>query len=231
MINSIIVNNHQDCRPLQLALNKCSIKSEIFNSEGSNLLSFIKSKDPHLIFLNVDDQKTNVFDTVRKLKQTNSKVGLVIVSESEKYALRAIQNDIFDYLLLPINELDVQRVYGRYLQKLKSENSHIPKIPFPNAVKVSYIEPDRILYCKSDGNYSWIVDQQDKIHSNYKLKQIEENLDNNQFVRVHKQFIINIHKIKEYHKREGGFIIMENDDKIPISRTKKVNLLTKIKLA
>lgn len=229
MINPLIIENKKDSH-LKKAISKFGTKAHYLSVDYTELLGTLVKHESQLIFLKIDSSG-NVFKTISQLDELHYDGSIVLISSDEKYALRAIQfNFIFDYLLLPISDTDLKRIINKYERRLQRKKNPSQKIPFPNSVKVSYIQPNKILYCKSDGNYSWIIDSSEKIHSNYKLKQIEENLDNKQFLRIHKQFIVNLSKIKEYHKKEGGYIIMDNNDKIPISRTKKDLLLSKIRL-
>lgn len=103
-------------------------------------------------------------------------------------------------------------------------------IPFPNTVKVNFVNPSFIYYCKSDGNYSWIILDQEKIHCNYRLKEVEEKLSSFDFLRLHKQYIINPNRVKEYHKKDGGYVIMADGEKIPISRNRKEEVLKQLNI-
>jgi len=55
---------------------------------------------------------------------------------------------------------------------------------------------------------------------------MEEMLESPHFFRVHNSFIINLNKIKNYVKSDGGYLIMKNGDQVKVSRGKKETLLS-----
>ena len=69
--------------------------------------------------------------------------------------------------------------------------------------------------------------RKNKILVTKKLKQLEEDLQEPIFYRVHNSYIINLNKIKAYNKNEG-VVILENNAVIPVSRQKRNNILSKI---
>ena len=57
------------------------------------------------------------------------------------------------------------------------------------------------------------------------LLSIQEVLEEREFLRVHRQYIINLNQIKKYVKGEGNYLIMSNDKSIPIGRSQKDKLI------
>ena len=96
----------------------------------------------------------------------------------------------------------------------------------PLAGKIIYVSPENIIYCKADGNYTEIFLKEGKKEMvSKKLKTIEELFNNNMFFRVHNSFLVNIHYIKEFIKGEGQYLVLENQMKIPVSRSKRSTLI------
>ena len=61
------------------------------------------------------------------------------------------------------------------------------------------------------------------------LLEYDQILKDTSFLRIHKSFLINLHHVKEYHRGEGGTVIMSNNAEIEVSRRKKEQFLMKIK--
>ena len=60
------------------------------------------------------------------------------------------------------------------------------------------------------------------------LKEYESMLSDNNFFRIHKSYLINLAEIKKYVKGDGGYVIMNNDKSLDVSRRKKEIFLNKI---
>ena len=83
---------------------------------------------------------------------------------------------------------------------------------------------DDILYCKADSNYTevhLINDQKEMLSK--KLKDLEAQTSKS-FFRVHNSYLVNINYIKEFVKNEGLYLVLENGNTIPVSRSKKTEL-------
>jgi two-component system LytT family response regulator len=111
-----------------------------------------------------------------------------------------------------------------------------PKLYYPLKLSLSTIQgftvievPD-IIYCRAYNNYTiFHLKENKKICVCKSLTEYEILLEHNDFMRVHKSFLINLHHIKEYRRGEGGVVIMSNKEEIEISRRKKDLFLTKAK--
>lgn len=100
------------------------------------------------------------------------------------------------------------------------------KIPLSFSTKTLYVEPEEIIYCKSDGNYTEVyLKNGDKEVLSKKLKDVESLIGETVFLRVHNSYLVNMKYLKEFIKTDGSYLILENGASIPVSRTKKADLL------
>ena len=114
------------------------------------------------------------------------------------------------------------------LNKLNQIKGGPQKVKLSYDGKIIFYRPDDILYGEGDGNYSWVhFEKKNKVLITKKLKQLEDDLPEPIFYRVHNSYIINLNKIKAYNKNEG-VVILENNTVIPVSRQKRNNILSKI---
>ncbi|MEL6976712.1 MAG: LytTR family DNA-binding domain-containing protein, partial [Bacteroidota bacterium] len=99
------------------------------------------------------------------------------------------------------------------------------KITINTDGKLLFLNNEDILYAESDGNYSTLfLSDGQKILLTKKLKEVNAILPERSFFRIHNSYIINLNKIKEFLKTDG-YVVLESNHKIPVSRQKKSDFL------
>lgn len=89
-----------------------------------------------------------------------------------------------------------------------------------------FLPVKEVLYCESDNNYTQVVATQNrKFLLTRTLRDVQEVLEEQGFVRVHRQYLINIEHIKMLMKNEGTYLIMSNEANIPVARNQKDKLM------
>lgn len=103
------------------------------------------------------------------------------------------------------------------------------KIAIRNYTSFKIIDLEDILYCKGEGRYTWIyLKNESPILSAKVLKNYEEVLPDAWFLRIHKSCLINLSYIKSYDTRNGGYIIMENNQSLPIAKRRKKDFINRV---
>jgi two-component system LytT family response regulator len=88
-----------------------------------------------------------------------------------------------------------------------------------------------IISCTSEGSYTiFLLRDNKKLIVSRLLKEVEEILEQHNFIRVHNSYIVNINEIEKYIKGEGGYIIMSDGSSVDVSRSRKNALLKKLSL-
>src|SRR5678815_1572165 len=86
------------------------------------------------------------------------------------------------------------------------------------------------IYCEAERSYTiFHLDGKRTVMVSKSLIEYDNLLQDTQFIRIHKSFLINLHHVKEYQRGEGGMVIMSNDAEIEVSRRKKEMFLMKVK--
>jgi len=102
-------------------------------------------------------------------------------------------------------------------------------IPYQDGYKT--IDVKQLLYLKAEVNYTTLfIEGLGPLLITKTLKSFEELLDNEQFIRIHKSYIINLAYVKEVKKSEKHFIFMKNEEELPIARRRLSYVLDKILL-
>ena len=196
------------------------------NTSSFEALSYIRSLKPKLLFLDINMPKINGFELLKLIDDIDLIV--VFVTAHSEFAIKAIKNNAFDYLLKPISIKELLSLEKKIIQKISNDNNLDQ--PFTNqriifSLNEGHVVEDlsNITYFKSENNYTHVFREEGKkILLSKSLKHFEESLKNTQFHRVNNSFLINILHVKRIIK--GSHVEMSNGVKIEISR-RRINLL------
>lgn len=190
-------------------------------------MEFLQKEKIDLVFLDVHLPRLKGLDFLKTLQHPPH---IIIVSAYHEYALEGYEHNVVDYLLKPVE-------FSRFLMavnKLKqSDNSGMSlsagsgeraSLFFNVGKKKVRIYLDEILYIESLKEYIRIFTKTKSILTKYQLGQIEELLAKNNFLRVHRSFIVSRDKIDAFSATE-----VEVDAKrIPIGRSYKEMVQTSL---
>ncbi len=241
MLEAVIVDDEiKALQSLSWELTNLSDEVDIIASftDAHEALKYLEKNTPDCLFLDIEMPTMDGFQFIKNLKNKNFPV--VITTAYNQYALKALKNEAIDYLLKPIDSDDLSETLEKIkkynaknltaerLEKILLEHnaeSHHKKITINTDGKLMFFNSDDILYAESDGNYSTIfLSDGQKILLTKKLKEVNELLPSNSFFRIHNSYIVNLNKIKEFLKTDG-YVILETNHKIPVSRQKKSDFL------
>lgn len=128
-----------------------------------------------------------------------------------------------EYQYPPTKPVEVLR------HSLQSEKQAVSRILLATGTTYEVVEIHDIICCTADKSYTLfhLVDSR-KIMVTHNLKEYEDLLPENSFIRVHHSTIINLYHVKKYVKGEGGYVVMSNKSSWDVSRRKKQEFLDKI---
>lgn len=238
-LKAIIVDDENHSREtLKNLIEEFCINVEVLASVNSvqKALIEIPRLKPDVVFLDIELQTGTGFDILEQLDTINFEV--IFTTAFEQYAIKAVKFSSLDYLLKPIDLEELQKavekakkakdknVYNKQLEmllfNLKQNHSGLTKLCLSTAEGFEFIEVDEILYCKAEGSYtSFKLKNNESLLVSKHLKEYENLLKDQKFMRVHNSFLINLKEVKKYYKSDGGYILMNNNDPVSISRNKK----------
>jgi len=212
-------------------------------TNAKDAILYLKENKVDCVFLDIEMPDMDGFQFLELFPKRSFAV--VITTAFDQYAIKAIKESALDYLLKPIDSDDLIKCFEK-IEKQKSkvsineklENSlekliqstvlSQKKISVSTDGKMIFLNPDDIIYCESDGNYCTIyLENKEKILLTQKLKFMEEKLSQLQFFRIHNSYLINLNKVKEFHKTDE-YVVLSNLVKIPVSRQRKSTFLDKL---
>lgn len=244
MIKAIIVDDEKKGRDLLEILVKEHCPNITVIDKASNAedaFYSIVSKQPELVFLDIEMPGGSGFDLLKKFDTIN--FSLIFVTAYDKYAVQAFKFSAIDYLLKPIDEEDlkdaVQKVSKKQepisseletltynIKNFKSDNS---KLALATNNGLVFIEIKNIMHCEANGKTTWVyINGQEKILASKNLGEFDSFLNEYNFIRVHHSHLVNMNYIKSYKPGRTGTVIMTDDMEIDVSQRKKDDFLKKL---
>ncbi|WP_264520793.1 LytR/AlgR family response regulator transcription factor [Flavobacterium sp. N1994] len=243
MITAVLIDDDINLRDgmkglLSLYAPDISIIGEADSVEsGVKILNNLK---PQIVFLDIQMNDGTGFDILEKLSEINGKVTshVIFVTAYEHYAIKAFRFSALDFLLKPVAPDDLEKVVDKIRMVLEKDNdySHIDlllenirkkadnfkRIALSNSDGMHLLDINDIIRCESDDNYTkFFIKSGKPILISKTLKEYEELLSEYDFVRIHQSHLINLAYVKSYVKKENGFVVMHNDEHLPVSQRKR----------
>lgn len=246
-MKTIIIDDEAHCRNvIERIVEKHCPQIDIIAScaDGIEGLKAIVKHQPDLVFLDIEMPRMNGFQMLESLGNEDLNFALIFTTAYDKFAVKAFKFSAFDFLLKPIDneeliatvqKLERKKTPSVQLQELK-QNLH-QKTPFNKltitTIKgIRFLEIKDIIVLEADGNYTTIyLLNGDTVVASKTLGYFHELFsENTQFFRTHKQFIINLSHIKEYIGGDYNEIVMPNNIKAKLARTRKDAFLELFKI-
>ena len=218
-------------------------------SNGLEALKLIEDLEPDLVFLDVQMPGLDGLGVIRKLKESNVPLPYFVMATAyDQYAVEAFRWEALDYLLKPVEKDRLTMALERARKGIAERAKNAPhELPPPKPT----LQRTKLLVKSNQRNF--IVDAQDVVYatiedglitvvttalegqSNYRtIEELQSNLDADTFWRVHRSYLVNIHRIKEVIPWFKSSFQLRMDDKkqseIPVSRvqTKRLRALLKL---
>jgi len=218
-------------------------------SNGIEAVQLIMDLEPDLVFLDMQMPGLDGMGVIRKLHEKEIPLPYFVMATAyDQYAVEAFKWEALDYLLKPVEKERLSQALER-ARKCVAEKQRIAPAEMP-APKPS-LQRTKLLVKNNQRNF--IVDAQDVVYatiedglitvvasnlegqSNYRtIEELQSNLDPDMFWRVHRSYLVNIHRIKEVIPWFKSSFQLRMDDKkqteIPVSRvqTKRLRALLKL---
>ncbi len=188
------------------------------SKDQEQALTLIFKKSPDIIFLNIDNTIDNLSEFLLDINQhSKNQPVLIAMSSSKENAYNAYRYDFFDYLLKPLTELKLHRSILKYLKKHPLKE--VETICLKSNKDYQYLNTDEILFLKADNNTTDFYMKNGSVVGAYKtLKTFENTLPQN-FLRIHKSYIINSNQISRIHYGKAICIVKNHSYKIPFTKT------------
>ncbi len=236
-ISAILIDDEFSAlKGLQQKLHKNFPEIEILNTfqQPEKAIEALQQKQPDLVFLDIQMPRMTGFELLTKLKNIDFQI--IFVTAYNEYALEALKVSAVDYVLKPVDGDDLIIAVNKALKLIeeKQTNAHQAnlvkllsktvlnndKIVIPTTTGLSFITQEEILHLEGyDGYTKFHLSTGETIISSYNLGKFEKKLNPNLFFKCHKSHIIQITRVRNLENE--GYILLENKQRVPISKTNK----------
>ncbi len=196
----------------------------------------LKSLDINILFLDIQMPNKNGFELLECLN--NYKFEIIFVTAHENFALRAIKYSALDYILKPINIVDLQKAVEKAENKIynnsssqilhlmqwyKNQESDFKTIALPLENEIRYVTLSDIIKCESENSYTFFyLNDGSKLIVSKGLYEFDNILPKEIFLRCHQSFLVNKKYVKSLVRDNTMVYLKMKDGTItPVARSKK----------
>ncbi|MCF8231659.1 MAG: LytTR family DNA-binding domain-containing protein [Bacteroidales bacterium] len=247
-IRTIIVDDEKPAREQINYYLKSDERFEVIEScqDGFEALKSIQSHHPDLVFLDIQMPKLTGFEMLELIQDPPS---IVFSTAYDEYALKAFEVHAVDYLLKPFTKVRFNDTLNRVCERIELQEKkedvaevkasydnytgeNLQRIVVKHNGRIIIVSVRDIIFLESMDDYVGIHTSTQRYLKQKPMKYFESNLDSNQFVRIHRSYMVNldfVSRIEPYGK-ETWKVILSNDTPLSVSRSgmKRLNQLMDI---
>jgi two-component system LytT family response regulator len=206
-------------------------------ASGSEVLELVRATAPQVLFLDVRMPGMDGFDVIRQLSASKNVVmpHVIFSTAYDQYALRAFESRAVDYLLKPYTAerlhaavqkareqvLIAEHRAGRNGTGEENGSTYPTRIVFKSRGRILFLRVAEIRWIGAEENYVRVCTGTETHLLRETMSAIEEKLDPQTFLRVHRSAIVNLHFVKEVRtEAQGEFaVLLTNGQKVAMSRS------------
>jgi two-component system LytT family response regulator len=245
MLNAVIIDDEKDSiDTLKWKLeNYCPDVMVVasFDSPADGV-SYLKENPPDLLFLDIEMPMLTGFDVLEEIGRDIT-FDIIFTTAYDNFGIQAIKFSALDYLLKPVQNKELKEAIEKHLKKTQNK---IPaeqidalltnvkaerkgkrgRIALASKESIEFVDPQDIVVCEANSNYTnvYLAEGRKRVISKT-LKEFEDMLTPFNFFRPHNSHLINLSRVREFIRGDGGYLVMENKMKIPVSKNKREELL------
>ena len=171
-----------------------------------------------IIIFDIDMPGINGIDTARKLRETDTNVTIIFVTNIAQYAINGYEVDAVDYILKPVSYYDFSMKFHRTVAKAAQKKEHIIKVETAEGTRK--LRLPALVYVEVLSHYLYFHTTKRDYRSRGNISDVEKELEKYNFVRIHRSYIVNLKYVNKVLSKE----VTVGDKVLPVSRNYKENL-------
>lgn len=235
-IRTIIIDDEQPARDLVLHYLSKHPEFDVIAeaSDGFKGIQVIQEYKPEVVFLDIQMPKLTGFEMLELIE---AKPLIIFSTAYDQFAIKAFEMNAVDYLLKPYSKDRFNQTVLKIKEKLNDANNsineanknliqsvddtteQINRIAVRTAQKIQVVAVKDVKYFEAADDYVMIHTKEGRYLKEKTMKYFEQHLDRNQFVRIHRSFILNLaemQKIERYEK-DCHVVILKDDNRLKVS--------------
>jgi two-component system LytT family response regulator len=216
---------------------------------ASETIELVRLTDPQLLFLDIRMSDMNGFDVLERLSSDTARTlpHVIFVTANDRYAVRAFEIHAIDYLLKPFTPERLQAAVQRVRERLatgepaqgaspkkqeQEQERYTTRMVFKSRGRILFLSVDDIRWIEAQENYVKICTGKDSHLLRETIGSLENRLDPNSFLRVHRSAIVNLHHVKEVKNESDGdaTVVLKSGEQVPMSRSYRSKIQKLLKL-
>ena len=202
-------------------------------ANGFEAVKAVTDIKPDLLLLDIQMPRLDGFEV---LELVGREVGVIFVTAYDKYALRAFEVHAVDYLLKPFNIERLREALNRARTRLEGKQptpvaelraaarpagSHIERVAIRDGANVHVIPVSKVDYVEAQDDYIAFRSEGKQFLKQQTLGEVEAVLNPEQFVRIHRSYILNIDRLAklELYAKDSHAAILRDGTRLPVSRS------------
>ena len=196
---------------------------------------------PDLVFLDIQMPGTNGLELLQQLPEPSFE--LIFVTAYDQYGIQAVKFSAVDYLLKPIDVSELQTAVRKAAARLAARQKNVQlenllkllqqqhnkdehRIALATLKETRFLFTRQIIHCRSNNNYCYFyLDNGEKLLVSKPIFEFEPLLEPYGFIRCHQSHLVNKRYVKSWLREDGGSLLLENGETIPVSRARKEAVL------
>lgn len=175
-----------------------------------------------VILMDIQMKFMNGMTAAKKIREMDSKVIIIFVTNMVQYAVQGYQVDALDYIVKPVEYFSFTQKLNRAIERLEKNPQHYVSVTTENGIRK--INMDDITYIESSGHYLRFMTMTETYETRGTMKYVEELLESHDFCRIHKGYLVNMKHVESV--KENDCII--RGTKLPISRNNRKNFMERL---
>lgn len=201
-------------------------------ANGFEAVKAITELSPDLVFLDIQMPKLDGFEVA---ELAGSKTRYIFATAFDQYAIKAFDFHALDYLLKPFSQqrFDQALAHARanlgaggdaveqLVREAASRNKPVGRVLIRDGARVHVINVEKIEHIEAQDDYVQIRSEGKSYLKNQRMSELEEQLDGEQFLRIHRSYIVNIAFVDriEQATKDSHVAVLKDGSRIPISRS------------
>jgi two-component system LytT family response regulator len=202
-------------------------------NDGFEGVKAIAQHRPDLIFLDIQMPKINGFEMLELIEQPPS---VIFTTAFDEYAIKAFEAHAIDYLLKPFSKDRFQKAISKWLQQRNQQETKTPVEKLSEEIRqpeernrivvkengnIRIIPVGEIIYIEAYDDYVKIFTTKEMFLKKKTMSFYEQALDESQFVRVHRSYIIQLSQLTRIEplEKDTHVALLKNNTRVPLSKS------------